>query len=58
MFQELCRLQTAVLAAHVKNLSILSTNQTGIAGNKTFTDAVGVTGAGGAFNGNGSGLRT
>ncbi|MBS1793038.1 MAG: hypothetical protein JSS81_04245 [Acidobacteria bacterium] len=39
-----------------KNFVDLSTDQPTIAGNKTFTGAVGVTGANGVFNGNGAGL--
>jgi DNA-binding beta-propeller fold protein YncE len=39
-----------------QNFVDLSTNQAGIAGNKSFTGAVGVTGGSGVFNGNGSGL--
>ena len=39
-----------------KNFVDLSTDQSNISGNKTFTGAVGVTGGTGVFNGNGSGL--
>lgn len=39
-----------------QNFVDLSTNQSNIGGNKTFTGAVSVTGANGVFNGNGSGL--
>lgn len=39
-----------------KNFVDLSTNQTSIGGDKTFTGAIGVTGGSGIFNGNGSGL--
>src|SRR5205814_4860122 len=40
-----------------KNFTDLTTNQT-IGGDKTFTGSVGVTGAGGVFNGNGGGLTS